>query len=165
MTAINRLRLRVYDARIHTADNGQCFNTFVVLDRHRQPVRGDGSAVIESVVRAIRESRIKPLSRQRLPRQHRQLHRPTKVRLQNDAGRSYSTLSVHTTDRPGLLARIGALFSELEVALLEARIVTLGERVEDVFHVQTRTGEPITDAEAIYQLENTLRQALDSLPT
>ncbi|MDE0273877.1 MAG: [protein-PII] uridylyltransferase [Gammaproteobacteria bacterium] len=164
VTAINRLRLRVYDARIHTADNGQCFNTFVVLDQHRQPVRGDGSAVIESVVRAIRESRIKPLSRQRLPRQHRQLHRPTKVRLQNDAGRSYSTLSVHTTDRPGLLARIGALFSELDVALLAARIVTLGERVEDVFHVQTRAGEPITDAEAIYQLENTLRQALDSLP-
>ena len=165
VTAINRLRLRVYDAHIHTAGDGQCFNTFVVLDEHRQPVRGDGSAVIQSLSRAISAPRIKPLSRQRLPRQHRQLHRPTEVRLQNGAKRSYSTLSVETADRPGLLARIGALFVELEVALLEARIVTLGERVEDVFHIQTRAGEPITDPEAIYQLENTLRQALDSVPT
>ena len=165
VTAINRLRLRVYDAHIHTAGDGQCFNTFVVLDQNRQPVRDDGSAVIQSLSRAISAPRIKPMSRQRLPRQHRQLHRPTEVRLQNGAGRSYSTLSVETADRPGLLARIGALFVELEVALLEARIVTLGERVEDVFHIQTRAGEAITDPEAIYQLENTLRQALDSVPT
>ena len=165
VTAINRLRLRVYDAHIHTAGDGQCFNTFVVLDEHRQPVRGDGSAVIESLARAIREPRIKPFRPQRLPRQLRQLHRPTEVRLDNGAGHAYSTLSIHTTDRPGLLARIGALFFELEVALLEARIVTLGERVEDVFHIQTRAGEPITNPEAIYQLENTLRQSLDSVPT
>ncbi len=165
VTAINRLRLRVYDAHIHTAGNGQCFNTFVVLDGHHQPVRGDAGAVIKSLAKAISEPRIKPFRHQRLPRQHRQLHRPTEVRLDNGAGRPYSTLSVHTADRPGLLARIGALFFELEVALLEARIVTLGERVEDVFHIQTRTGEPITDPEAIYQLENTLRQTLDSVPT
>ena len=164
VTAINRLRLRVYDAHIHTAGNGQCFNTFVVLDEHRQPVRGDGSKIIESLAQAISEPRIKPLSRQRLPRQHRQLHRPSEVRLDNGAGMPYSTLSVHTTDRPGLLARIGALFFDLDVALLEARIVTLGERVEDVFQIQTRAGEPIRDPEAIYQLENTLRQALDSAP-
>ena len=164
VTAINQLRLRVYDAHIHTAQNGQCFNTFVVLDEHRQPVRGDGGAVVESLARAISERRAKPIRHQRLPRQHRQLHRPTEVRLHNRVGRPYSTLSVRTTDRPGLLARIGALFSELEVALLEARIVTLGERVEDVFHIQTRNGAPITDPEAIYQLENTLRQTLDSVP-
>ena len=165
VTAINKLRLRVYDAHIHTAGDGQCFNTFVVLDEHRQPVRGDGRTVVEALARAISEPRIKPFRHQRLPRQHRQLHRPTEVRLGNGGGRPYSTLSVRTTDRPGLLARIGALFFELEVALLEARIVTLGERVEDVFHIQTRAGEPITDPEAIYQLENTLRQTLDSVPT
>ena len=165
VTAINRLRLRVYDAHIHTAENGQCFNTFVVLDEQRQPVRSDGGGIVGSLARAIREPRIKPPRHQRLPRQHRQLHRPTEVRLDNGAERSYSTLSVRTTDRPGLLARIGVLFSELEVALREARIVTLGERVEDVFHIQTRAGAPITDPEAIYQLENTLRQTLDSMPT
>ena len=164
VTAINRLRLQVYEAHIHTADNGQCFNSFIVLDEHRQPVRGDGGAVAESLTQAISEPRIKPFRHQRLPRQHRQLHRPTEVRLANGAGRPYSTLSVHTTDRPGLLARIGALFFELETALLEARIVTLGERVEDVFHIQTRSGEPITDPEAIYRLENALRQNLDSVP-
>ena len=164
VAAINRLHLRIYDAHIHTADNGQCFNTFVVLDERRQPVRGDGSAVIEPLAQAIREPRPKPFRHQRLPRQHRQLHRPTEVCLENGTGQRYSTLSVRTTDRPGLLARIGALFFELEVALLEARIVTLGERVEDVFHIQDRAGAPITDPEAIYQLENTLRQALDRVP-
>ena len=42
-----------------------------------------------------------------------------------------------------------------------ARIATLGERVEDVFEISSREGEPITDEEAVYLLENTLRQRLD----
>ena len=60
------------------------------------------------------------------------------------------------------MARIGLLFHELDIAVLGARIATLGERVEDVFYLQTRTGAPITDPEFIYAIENTLRQRLDS---
>ena len=160
--AISQLRLSIHDARIHTAANGQCFNSFVVLDPQRQPLRGDRQPIIKHLAKAVSQAEVKPLGRQRWPRQHRQLHRPSEVRLSHRQGQAHSILTVHSTDRPGLLARIGLLFHELNLAVLAARITTLGERVEDLFLVQTRSGQPITDPEAVYQLENALRQALDS---
>ena len=162
--AVNQLHLSIYDARIHTAADGHCFNTFIVLDLDRQPLRGNRQEVVQRLTQAVRDAKIEPPSQQRWPRRHKQLHRPSEVRLSHNPPAPYSRLRVRTTDRPGLLARIGVLFFELDMAVLEARIATLGERVEDLFYVQTRTGEPITDPEAIYQLENTLRQALDRMP-
>ena len=47
--------------------------------------------------------------------------------------------------------------------MLGARIATLGERVEDVFYIQSRSGGPITDPEFKYAFENTLRQTLDAM--
>ena len=160
--AISQLRLSIHDARIHTAADGRCCNSFVVLNPQRQPIRGDRQPIIQRLAKAVGEAEVKPLGRQRWRRQHRQLHRPSEVRLSHRTGEAHSTLTVRSTDRPGLLARIGLLFHELNLAVLAARITTLGERVEDVFHVQTRAGQPINDPEAIYQLENALRQALDS---
>lgn len=162
--AVSQLNLSVHDARIHTTADGQCFNTFVVLDLGRQPPKGNRQEVIRRLTRAVSDAKIKPLGQQRWPRRHKQLHRPSEVRLSHRPRAPYSRLWVRTTDRPGLLAGIGVLFFELGMAVLEARIATLGERVEDLFYVQTKDGEPITDPEAIYQLENTLRQALDRMP-
>ena len=161
--AISRLRLSIYDAQIHTAANGQCCNSFIVLDADRRPIQSGHEHISRQLARALRENKISPLQRRRWPRQHKQLHQPTEVALSHANGTHHSTLTVRTTDRPELLAHIGILFQQLDIAVLEARINTLGERVEDIFQVQTRAGEPITNPETIYELENTLRQTLDNM--
>ena len=46
----------------------------------------------------------------------------------------FHVLEVASPDRPGLLARIGKVFVQYGVELQAAKIQTLGERVEDVFH-------------------------------
>ena len=51
---------------------------------------------------------------------------------------------------------------EMNLTLQSARITTLGERVEDIFVVQTAAGEALSDTEEIYTLQHTLRQRLDS---
>lgn len=51
-------------------------------------------------------------------------------------------MEVITPDRPGLLARIGQVLLEHRVRLTNAKIATLGERVEDVFFITDEHGEP-----------------------
>ncbi len=162
--AIDRLRLSIYDANIRTAKNGLCFNTYVVLDAQRQPLAGDRELVVKQLTKAIARPNIGTFGNRWVSRRLRQLSRPTQASLVNQDSDSFSTLTVLASDRPGLLARIGLLFHDLEISVLGARIATLGERVEDVFYLQTRSGEPITDPEFIYAFENTLRQTLDAMP-
>ena len=161
--AIDQLHLSVYDANIRTSEDGLCFNTYVVLDQERQPIRGDRDALANHIRTAVAEPDIGTFGNRRVPRRLRQLTRPTEATLFNRDGEPFSTLTVLTADRPGLLARIGLLFHELDISVLGARIATLGERVEDVFYLQTRAGGPITDPEFRYTFENTLRQTLDSM--
>ena len=162
--AIDRLRLSVYDANIRTSEDGLCFNTYVVLDEERRPIRGNRDKLVVRLTSAIAEPGISTFGNRRVPRRHKQLSRPTEAELVNRDGDAYSTLTVLTADRPGLLARIGLLFHELGISVLGARIATLGERVEDVFYLQGPSGGPITDPEFKYAFENTLRQTLDSMP-
>jgi len=70
-------------------------------------------------------------------------------------------LEVSTPDRPGLLARLGELFMEFDIALQAAKIQTLGERVEDVFFMTDREGGIIEDPQQLEALQHAIRTALD----
>jgi [protein-PII] uridylyltransferase len=48
------------------------------------------------------------------------------------------------------------------VNLQSARIATLGERVEDVFFISDRHGQPISNPELCQHLADALRQQLDT---
>ena len=86
--------------------------------------------------------------------------RSTEVTVATEPGAEVSTLTVHASDRPGLLADIGTLLNELEVRVQRARINTLGDRVEDIFEICNADGEPYSEA-AAYALSQGLRQSLD----
>jgi [protein-PII] uridylyltransferase len=68
---------------------------------------------------------------------------------------------VITPDRPGLLARIGQVLLEHRVRLTNAKIATLGERVEDVFFITDEHGEPLSDAAKCLALQQDLCKMLD----
>ena len=59
-------------------------------------------------------------------------------------------------DRPGLLARIGGIFLEFELALVKAKIITLGERVEDVFFITDKDGQPLSDPDLCHALQESM---------
>lgn len=166
VAALNQLDLSVHDANIHTADNGLCLNTYVVLDDDGSPLTRDAAKrerILETLRRELRNPADYPsVVKRRTSRRLRQLTRATEVKLRNRRGTRHSELTIVASDRPGLLATIGQLFHELGLSVLSARITTLGERIDDVFDIVDENGKAIRDRERIYVLENTLRQRLDN---
>jgi [protein-PII] uridylyltransferase len=166
VAALSQLELSVHDANIHTAANGLCLNTYVVLEDDGSPPPRDGGRR-QFLLRRLTEELHDPAEypsvvRRRTSRRLRQLTRATEVTIRNRRGTKHTELTIIASDRPGLLATIGLLFHELGLTVLSARIATLGERIEDVFDIVGEDGKPVRDRERIYLLENTLRQRLDN---
>ena len=65
-------------------------------------------------------------------------------------------LEVIAPDRPGLLARIGGLFLDFDLSVQNAKIATLGERVEDVFFVTDAQNQPLSDPELCKRIQTAL---------
>jgi [protein-PII] uridylyltransferase len=80
------------------------------------------------------------------------------VNISTDTTRQVSVLELSAPDRPGLLARLGQIFLEFDLSLQNAKISTLGERVDDVFFLTDANNQPLTDPELCARL----RQAIVS---
>ena len=65
-------------------------------------------------------------------------------------------------DRPGLLSRVGRAFTDCRVRLQNAKIATLGSRVEDVYYITDLQDRPLTDPAQIECLKQALHRYLDN---
>ena len=71
-------------------------------------------------------------------------------------------MEVITADRPGLLARVGWALANCHVSLLNAKIATFGEKVEDFFFVSDRDDKAIEDPAQLEALRQSLQKHLES---
>jgi [protein-PII] uridylyltransferase len=82
------------------------------------------------------------------------------VTLLNTTNKSYSTLEVNCPDQPGILACVGKVFADNSINLKDARITTLGERVEDLFFITNKSGWPIVETKLIEKLQLDIKTQL-----
>ena len=148
ISAIDQLGLDIVDAGIATSAADLTFNTFTILEHDGQPV-GDKPARIEKILNTVRQyidsNQTAPTGTRRTPRALKQFKMATQVHITQHPHLPQSAVEVITPDRPGLLAAIAGVFTELGINIATARITTLGERVEDVFYVTNQAGQSITD--------------------
>jgi [protein-PII] uridylyltransferase len=85
----------------------------------------------------------------------------TRLSVTRDERNRRSILELITGDRPGLLCEVGKVLMEERVDLVGAKIMTVGERAEDVFYVRDFDGRPLEDA-AAERLVARLTEALDA---
>ena len=71
-------------------------------------------------------------------------------------------MELTTADRPGLLSKVGRALMECQIHLQNAKISTIGERVEDVFFISDKHKHPITDAKLLEQLRDSIVAYLDN---
>jgi len=58
------------------------------------------------------------------------------------------------------LARVGQLFLDFDLSVQNAKIATLGERVEDVFFVTDADNQPLSDPQFCLRLQQALVKEL-----
>jgi [protein-PII] uridylyltransferase len=86
---------------------------------------------------------------------------PTQISVSVDERNHRSVLELVAGDRPGLLSEIGKVLMEERIELLAAKIMTVGERAEDVFYVTDALQRPL-DAATAQRLRTRLTESLDS---
>lgn len=164
-SSLAQQNLVIQDARIYNAESGHTLDTFYVLDENNLPIGGN-EARYARIIRGIKKElslvgNYEKVVQRRTPRILKQFSIPTATSLSNDIVHGYTVLEVISPDRPGLLATIGQVFMELNVQLQNAKISTLGERVEDIFFISDMDGNPLSDPVVCKTLQQTICQRLD----
>ncbi len=152
----DRLNLSIVDARIHTLRNGFALDTFVVLDHAGQPV--SDSRALAHLQEAMRAQLLDPKPGRDLrsaPVMRALKHFPieTRVHFAPSTKGNQTIMEVVAQDRPGLLYQVSLALAHCHANLVAAKVSTYGERAEDVFFINTKQGQPLTDAEQMKCLE------------
>lgn len=155
--------LSVNDARIVPLDNDYSLSIYSVLEQDGQPV--DDPQRLEKVrsrlSKAVRDSEdSSDLVTRQAPRQVRMFSTNSTVRFARDDKRGRTVMDIVAGDRPGLAAEISRVLRRENILIRMAKLVTVGERAEDVFYVTTAAGEPLS-AEQETQLQTALLKAID----
>jgi len=160
-----KLQLRIQDARIYSCTSGKVLDTFFVLDSNGKPLddtQSNHARIITGIKDALADTTVAPSKlSQRIPRVKKHFANPTRVVINNDLSDYYTSIEIITPDRPGLLSIVADVFAEYDLQLINAKIATLGERVEDVFYVTDEHHNQITDLQLLEQVSETIQDQLD----
>jgi len=161
--ALDQMGLNIVDARITPTQDGASLDTYFILEESGLAINdAERLAQIESrlgKVVAEREAPAPTVTR-RAPRQVRSFTTATQVAFSEDEARRWTILELVAADRPGLLSEVGKVLWDGGIDLHGAKILTVGERAEDVFYVTDDAGRPL-DAPRRERLAETLVSALD----
>ena len=156
---LSTLGYNIVDAKIHTTRHGYALDTFQVMGTGAMPHYRDMINLIEHDLgeRLEQQAELPPAPQARVSRQLRHFPITPEVHILPDEKGQFHALSIIAGDRPGLLYGIARLLAQYEISLHTAKVVTLGERVEDVFRL---SGDALANPRAVLLLEQDLLQVL-----
>ncbi|XOV79134.1 MAG: bifunctional uridylyltransferase/uridylyl-removing protein GlnD [Aestuariibacter sp.] len=151
----------IQDAQIMVSQNGYIFDSFIILEQDGKRISSPSRlrSLEQAIVQQLRKPGVEHTNKRRLPRQLKQLDVPTKVRFFGSQP-DVTLLELEALDTPGLLARLGHLFVELNLSLRMAKITTIGERAEDLFILSNDQNQCLTQSQEV-ELKKRLTETLD----
>ena len=161
---LDQLNLNIQDARIMTSEKEHnVVDTYIVLDENNQPINDPDRIehIRQTLIQALSDpENYSTIIQRRTPRALKQFKVETQVSISTDPLMQRTVLEVIAADRPGLLARMGAILSAAGIQLQGAKILTEGERVSDIFYILDQHGQPFADAEQCLVLKDAIIQGL-----
>jgi [protein-PII] uridylyltransferase len=155
----DRKNFSILDAKIHTTKHAYALDTFLVTTPTFAKNYRDIITLIEhELAESLKlQSNLPPPTKGRLSRLSRTFPVTPTVDLRPDEKGQHYLLSISAGDRAGLLYSVANVLAKYKINLHTAKIMTLGERVEDVFLVD---GPALKNPRSQIQLETDLLDAL-----
>ncbi|MGB9150457.1 MAG: [protein-PII] uridylyltransferase [Burkholderiales bacterium] len=156
-----RQRYDIVNAKIYTTRHGYALDSFQIMDTNDASATHyrDILSFIESSLaeRIANRPPIDTPGKARISRHLRAFPIEPVVVIEADERRANYQLSIIAGDRPGLLSQISQVLLRHNISLQDARIVTLGERVEDTLVI---SGDDLADAGARQEIQSELLEVL-----
>ena len=151
----------ILDAKIHTAKNGYALDTFQVMSPTLADHYRELAAMVEAELDRTLETPgpLPPPGKGRVSRRVKSFPIAPRVDLQPDEKAQRWLLSVSASDRVGLLYLIARVLARHRINLQLAKVMTLGERVEDTFLID---GPELQYNKAQIAIETELLEALNA---
>lgn len=160
-----QLALNVTEAKTYRTSSGNLIQIYNILDI-RDEVITDRERIDQITDALYKELSIDEEFNQEnsfynLPRTLKQFALATEVDFSEDLENNWTIMNVTASNRPFLLSKIGHVLIQHKVHLVNARISTFGEKVEDVFYISDLNNQMITDFEKLKALKESLVTCLD----
>ena len=164
-TSLYEKNLSIQDASLHSTFDGFILGSFVILETDGKPVNSDRR--MQSIKKILSKNLRKPsnktkYSKRKVPHRYTHFKIKTKVKFSPSDHGDRTYMELVSLDRPGLLSKVGQAFLDLKVELHSAKVVTLGEKVEDIFSITNRNDRPLESLEEQEQLRKLITQYLES---
>ncbi len=168
VATLDNLGLTILDARIVTINlskTEQCvLNSFQVLEQSGEPIKNLDREL--KICKTLQKNLLnlsvkKQFNINRQSRQAKHFPIPSKVYFHKDPLSRYTIIELITTDFAGLLATVGQTFIDMNIQLHDAKITTIGSRVEDMFYVTDFQQHPITEEKKLAKIRNKLISILE----
>ena len=161
--ALDELGMTIIDARVVPTKNSYSLDSFVFMEHDKRMEIDEArmNKIRRSLTRILtaRDDSVASVTRT-ATRQARVFKTKTSVQFGKDSPTGRTVLELMAADRPGLLSKVGQVFVAQGVDIETAKIMTIGERAEDVFYISDEAGAPLDEA-AKERLRDELISRLD----
>lgn len=163
---LDQLGMNIVDVRIVPINAEYRIDTYIFLELdQRTEVDNDRLMKVERALSKVvgQEEQSELQVTRPAPRQVRMFKTKTHIEFSQDTAQQRTKMELVARDRPGLLGIVGQTFIDLEINIETAKILTIGERAEDVFYILNGIGEPLRDDQCA-ELRETLIRRIDEQP-
>jgi len=162
-TTLTQHHLNVQGASIYTDANEYCHDSFYTLnDMHKPTISELEQEKLKAAIKSNLTSRNwnRRKIQRRMPRQIKHFNVNTEIVFSKDEFSQYTRLDIIARDKPGLLALLAQAFKSCSLKLHDARITTLGEKVEDTFIISHKDNSAINSKSEQEQIAKAIKQQI-----
>lgn len=135
---LEQLQLDILDAKINATSNSLSLNSYIVNGptQHQTEI----ITALKEQLNNLQQIKIyNPIT----PRKMKLFETEPTIRFQTNEQQNHTIMELNAHGRPGLLSTIAQVFLQCHIQLINAKLTTLGDQVEDVFFITSNKAESL----------------------